>query len=78
MVPAASGGLTVPSSVPYRCPECMRPGACGYHGILVFDNEIASDQFRPPVCDHHKPPARGSRETPAQCHQGPITMVPVR
>ena len=68
----------MPSSMPYRCLACMRPGACGYHGILVYEADRDRPGFEPPVCDHHKKPAKGVREKPAMCHPSPVTMVPVR
>ena len=51
------------SSVPYRCKECMRAGACGYHGVLHFPKADI------PSCDHHK----GDKP----CHERPVKMVPV-
>ena len=43
----------------------MKPGACGYHGVLVFPAKDAPL----PKCDHHK----GGKP----CHEGEEEMVPV-
>lgn len=68
----------MPSSTPYRCLACMQEGACGFHGVLVFDNELASKDFHPPVCRHNEKPARGSQESDIRCHPEPVVMVPSR
>ncbi len=52
-------------TVPYRCLKCMQPGACGYHGLLVFPNQD------PPMCDHNEGPKK-------PCHEKPEQMVPVK
>lgn len=50
-------------SVPHRCPECMKPGACGFNGQLVFGKSGV------PSCMHHQKPGK-------PCHEGPVKMVP--
>lgn len=51
-------------TTPYYCPHCMTPGACGYHGQLVFGDSA------PPMCNHNEKPGK-------PCHDTPIKMVPV-
>lgn len=62
----------MPKSIPFFCPECVRPGACGFHGILGFEGQD------PPICNHNERPAKGSKEKPAVCHETAIMMVPSR
>ncbi len=50
-------------SVPHRCPACLEPNACGFHGILVFEDA------RAPLCRHNEKPGKA-------CHTEPVRMVP--
>jgi hypothetical protein len=42
----------------------MSEEACGYHGVLVFEDGKA------PLCRHNEKPGR-------PCHKNPVRMVPV-
>ena len=53
------------TSTPHFCPLCVQPGACGYHGILVFEGG------KIPTCRHNEKPGK-------PCHPEPVKMVPVR
>ena len=53
-------------SVPYRCPACMNPEACGFNGLLVFGKKTGA-----PVCRHNEKPGK-------PCHEEPVKMEPSR
>jgi hypothetical protein len=55
----------MPTSVPHRCPECIKPEACGYNGQLVFGKGGV------PTCNHNEKPGK-------VCHEQPVKMVPVK
>jgi hypothetical protein len=53
-------------SIPYRCPACMKPEACGFNGQLVFGRKTNA-----PTCRHNEKPGK-------PCHEGPVKMEPSR
>ena len=55
--------------VPYHCPLCTRPGACGFNGLLVFEGDDA------PTCRHDQNALMDIKPQKA-CHPNPTTMVP--
>jgi hypothetical protein len=54
----------VADSVPYSCPQCLSPDACGFHGILVFEGGKA------PTC-HHNDYEEGTKA----CHPEAVRMT---